>query len=179
MAWSGKKTFTLALVSRFVLGSNHGPGRGEETALLSHPGLCRRTAHGPPGSADFDSKKQHELEFPLGSSVFSPNSDLGSCLHNVGKQQLPKAGVAWGSIIRKRRRFCCQLHEIGHPVTVFSTELQCCKKPTKCSFPEGGTAAERGHPTQSVWPKRRLLRTLCQIEEKFSWVKTSPYHQYL
>lgn len=119
------------------------------------------------------------LSFPLGPSVFSPNSDLGSCLHNVGKQQLPKAGVAWGSIIRKRRRFCCQLHEIGHPVTVFSTELQCCKKPTKCSFPEGGTAAERGHPTQSVWPKRRLLRTLCQIEEKFSWVKTSPYHPYL
>ena len=63
MAWSGNTAFALTLVSRFVLGPNHGPGHGLETAILSDPAFCRYAAHRPSGSNDFDKQPGLELSF--------------------------------------------------------------------------------------------------------------------
>lgn len=76
-------------------------------------------------------------------------------------------GVAWGSIIRKAGNPAANCVKLASHSRFSAQNYSVVKNPTKCSFSEDGIAAERGHPSQSVWPKRLFPHSLGQSQETF------------
>lgn len=115
------------------------------------------------------------LSFPLGPSVFSPGSELGFCLRNTGRQQLPKVGAAWGSIVRNGGDPAASCVRLDVQSRFSAQNYSAVKNPLNAAFLKVVLQLKEVTPL-SLCDQRGFCYILCV---KSNWVETPPFHPSL